>query len=189
MRRSARDFLETVWPRIASWCGGGELKVVEDVTAAEMARMLDVQAGIDAWQVSDGAGVRGIASRVQYGTAYDSFTIRLSRPSGAETEWHKRIRALEHRDEGWICPFFTCQAYLDAPGGDLLSVGLVRTEDLFAQAWIDRHDTSRVKTSPTSERFLYLDWSYLQKQGVPVQYWSRVEEMTAGIMKGLESTL
>jgi hypothetical protein len=171
--RSAKDFRDIVWPRIASWCHGGELVPVEAVTEGKMARALDTLAGIDAWQVVDGQGVRGIASRVQYGLAYDSFTIRVQRPSGAPTEMHKRLAALERPGEGWLLPALTCQAYLDSRGGTLLSVGLVRTRALYRAVQEALRRGAPLHVSPSREKFIALFWTELKESGMQVRFWKK----------------
>lgn len=60
-------FLKDVWPAICNdeFIGGGTLTPVEGVTDADFARQLDIAGGIDAWQLVNSGGIRGIASRVQ----------------------------------------------------------------------------------------------------------------------------
>lgn len=125
---SNRIFLQQVWPIIASKCGGGEIKPVEIIHDNIIAKELDLLCGIDVWQTIKGAGARGIASRVQRGN-FDTFTIRYQRDSGSTTEYEKRKEAI---DTGkFIYPYLTCHAYVNAKTEKLLSVGLVKTVDLF----------------------------------------------------------
>lgn len=134
LSKSAKAFKEIVWPEIAHWCRGGELIPVEGVTDSRMASLLDQLAGIDAWQVVDGEGVRGIASRVQFGASYRSFTIRRNRVhSTRETEWQKRRRSHKNQDAGWLYPTLTVQAYISRDG-KLLYACMARTSELFAFA-------------------------------------------------------
>jgi hypothetical protein len=140
---SAADFCRVVWPTIAPWCGGGELVPVESVSATEFAKTLDILSGIDAWHVRGDGGVRGIASRVQYGAPWASFTVRFARRSGAMTEFAKRMRAIEYPVEGWLYPALTVQAYVSArSSGNLLYCCMVRTADLFRYL-ADHQDDAR----------------------------------------------
>lgn len=137
-KASARIFEKTVWPIIAAKCGGGQVTFVETMNS-ELAKQLDIMAGIDLWQVSDGH-VRGIASRVQWppaalapdGEPWDTFTIRYERDSGAKTEFEKRREAIKTGQ--WIFPYLTVQAYVSDNGvePEILSVAIVKTSTLYS---------------------------------------------------------
>lgn len=166
---SARDFVEKVWPVIADRCGGGELVPVEAVTASPFAKLLDDYSGIDHWQIIHENGqIRGIASRVQWGNDWQTFTIRIARPSGYLTEYQKRMATLTHKDEGWVFPPLTSQAYLDQRGGNLLSVAVIYTEDLYSldlDLWPSRWTES-------GEEFKYIAWDSLLKRNLRMYVWS-----------------
>lgn len=180
LRDSAKDFVEIAWPRIKTLplIGGGELQPVEASSDAEFAKTLDMLAGIDAWQVLTSPGaMRGLASRVQWGHPYNSFTVRVALPSGADTEYHKRIRALENRELGYLYPHLTVQAYLDKRGGKLLSAAVVRTEALFKKARLLVENRGKLRLEERSNlfgfhqhddgtEFLYMTWPYLLHEGV-----------------------
>ena len=178
LSNSASDFVNIVWPSISSaeGIGGGQIIPVEAVSSDEFASELDVLAGVDAWQiVENNKGVRGIASRVQWGSDYRSFSIRYSTPSGAETEFQKRLRALNNPDEGYLFPHLTVQAFLDKQGGQILSVAAIPTRHLIQQAqklieWGRMNDGSDsrfgVRYSPDGRGFLYMSWQYLANSDV-----------------------
>jgi len=126
LSRSAAAFKDIVWPQISPWFGGGVLQTVEAVTASQMAKDLDILAGIDAWHVN--GAVRGIASRIQFGShAWDTFTVRLKRSSGVQTEYEKRLMAITSSG-GWLYPHITVQAYINQDA--LLSAAACETRDL-----------------------------------------------------------
>lgn len=141
---SAHDFLRVVWPAISPWCRGGELKPVEAIAPAQFERQLDTLAGIDAWQIIDDAGIRGICSRVQWmpkkadGTYdfYKTFTVRKRRTNGVSTEWEKRTLALANKEAGFIRPALIVHAYVQMPRrmGELIYVCMCRADDLFSLA-------------------------------------------------------
>jgi len=178
LSNSASDFANIVWPSISSaqGIGGGQIIPVEAVSSEEFSSELDVLAGVDAWQiVANNRGVRGIASRIQWGRDYRSFSIRYSTPSGAETEFQKRLRALSNPDEGYLFPHLTVQAFLDKKGGQLLSVAAIPTRHLIEQAqrlieWgrMEGGSDSRfgVRSSPDGRSFLYMSWQYLANSDV-----------------------
>lgn len=137
---SSRMFLEYVWPKVKKWCRSGRLEPVEGVSESGFAEDLDALAGIDAWHIVDGKGMRGIASRVQgddridtlNNPAYRSFTVRKERTSGSKTEWVKRREqlGLSGGDKsGYISPHLTVQSYVDTSG--LMAAYMVRTRDLY----------------------------------------------------------
>lgn len=140
---SAYDFKRVVWPAIEPWCQGGSIEPVEAVSPGQFEKQLDVLAGIDAWQIVENTGIRGICSRIQWckdgrdGSPkwFETFTIRRSRPSGASTEWEKRTKALNGKG-GFIRPALIVHAYIRPPrrGGELNYVCMCYADDLFALA-------------------------------------------------------
>lgn len=175
LSKSAADFHNVVWP-VASQLplvGGGILRPVEAVATAEFKDDLDLLAGIDAWQVDRGIPmVRGLASRVQWGGRYDTFSIRYRLASGQPTEFAKRLISIRNKNLGHLFPQLTVQAYLDHQGGNLLSCAVVETEALFAVAedmdgkgifQSSRHpDKFGVRTLPDGTEFIYLHWDFLR---------------------------
>lgn len=136
---SARVLREVVWPVISERIGGGRLISVETVTSAGFAREIDTLAGVDAWQVIDGRGMRGLASRVQAGPAalnedgepWNTFSVRYRLPSGRPTEYHKRRAEIEGARLGWLRPHLTCQAYVtDWLSPQMLAAAVAMTEDI-----------------------------------------------------------
>lgn len=164
---SAYDFQHIVWPVIAPALGGGNLRPVEAVETKEFQRSLDMLAGIDAWQVVENVGIRGIASRVQWGDfAWDTFTIRESRDSGATTELEKRL-AVHQGEDGWLLPAFYVHAYLTEPRGRLLSAAAIRTSDLYDYLIaLGRNRWPLRRTN--NARFVWVKWDSLENAGYEV---------------------
>lgn len=171
---SARDFQNIVWPLVSQTplVGGGLIRPVEAVAEKNFKDELDLLAGIDAWQVQYApTAIRGIASRVQWGVSHDSFSVRTRLPSGNETEFQKRLRAIQNVDSGHIFPHVTIQAYLNAPGGNLLAAAAIKTIDLINAAAVLIANREKlyhrpdfygfIKNSDGTE-FLYMRWSYLK---------------------------
>lgn len=122
---------------------------------------LDILAGIDAYQRWLSA-MRGIASRVQFGRDFQTFTIRIARPSGVTTEYEKRLKAIKHRDEGYLYPYWTVQAYIASSGERLLSVGLAKTAELYLYIEAQEEKGQRLprnRAGNGGEQFLYVPWS------------------------------
>lgn len=173
LSQSTSDFQNIVWPQIASnpSIGGGDLRPVEAVAPSSFKDELDVLAGIDAWQIiRDRSAMRGIGSRVQWGENYESFTIRYSCTSGRETEYAKRLFAIQSKSEGYLYPHLTIQAYLDQAGGTLLSAAAIPTElligkisELFQWGRINDSGDRRygIRSLPDGTEFLYVSWNYL----------------------------
>ena len=157
-------FEHTLWPIVKRYVGGGRVLVTEVHAGDSMRAALDVCAGIDAFQVND-TGVRAIASRIQQGRDYRSYTIRTRSRGGNETEIDKRTRATQSND-GYMYPHLTIQAYMSA-GYTLpvLSIGIVRTRDLYHA--LSLRDWPRRRNSDGSE-FVFLHWDELTESGIKV---------------------
>lgn len=122
--RSADEFRHTVWPHFSDALGGGALIPVETVTDSTFAVALDALGMTDAWQVVSGTGIRGLATRIQWGPkSWDTWTIRKRLPSGRPTEYDKLTR-----DSDWHLPQYVIQAYVC--DGVLLGAAAIQTSDL-----------------------------------------------------------
>lgn len=161
---------ETLWPLIGPLIGGGRYISLED-HSSDLAEALDQTSGIDGIQLLPGGGSLAIATRVQFGPqSWDSFTVRFSRTSGAETELAKRLRELERPE--LLAPYWTIQAYCTSEG-EPLSIGAIRTADLYpyiraelASALQYRHHVIRVRENGDDGNcFLALDWAQLASEG------------------------
>ncbi len=179
LSQSASDFQRIVWPIASAFplVGGGLLRPVEAVATADFKDDLDLLAGIDAWQVDRGIPMmRGLASRVQWGGRYDTFSIRYRLPSGQPTEFAKRLISIQNKDKGHLFPHFTVQAYLARQGGDLLSCAVVETTALYDVAReMDAKGIFQnsyypekfgIRALPDGTEFIYLHWDFLLYHGV-----------------------
>lgn len=172
LEKSLNDLRRVVIPTLVKHCpefGRTDFRVIEspDNSRDELHRDLDVLAGIDAYQRWLSA-MRGIASRVQIGENYRTFTIRLSRPSQAKTEYEKRLTAIKRRDEGFLYPYWTVQAYMTSVGGELQSVGLARTDQLYLYVEAreqNGHQFPRKRAGQGGETFLYVSWDEYKASG------------------------
>lgn len=195
LKDSVNDFRNQVAPIIEAWTEGRNVSV-EAVTDDEMAEELDQTAGVDSWSVKHDDIVRGVASRVQYlnnlpfDTPPDTFTVRKERQSGAKTEFEKRLYAIR---KGGLYPHWTTQAYLDEAGGDLLSIGRVRTKDLIEHIEDGSvADNDYWVVEPEYEASFYaVSWWRLEDIGVgvrtqkPYEAEKRVEMKIDNVQSGL----
>lgn len=143
----------------------GDLKVVEGITIEEMAKLLDTLAGIDVWYINKLNGMRGIASRIQTGVNYRTFTIRNKRQSGVKTEYEKRKIAIE---KGYLYPYLTIQAYV-TDNNDLLSFAIAKTEDIIDA--IDNGLCYKNSTGPEQigqAEFYVVSWSDMKNAGYEI---------------------
>jgi len=143
----------------------GDLKVVEGITIKPMAKMLDTLAGIDIWYINKSNGMRGIASRIQTGPNYKTFTVRKKRESGAKTEYEKRKIAIE---KGYLYPYLTVQAYV-TDDNKLLSFAIAKTKDIIdaidAGLWHKNH------TGPDQigqAEFYVVNWQDMKNAGYEI---------------------
>lgn len=183
---SAHDFLRVVWPVISSACGNGELQPVEAVSPKQFEKQLDILSGIDAWQIIDGKGIRGISSRIQWmknGGWFQTFTIRKSRSNGKPTEWDKRTRFLSDWQSGFLRPALLVHAYIATPRrhGNLLYVCMCRADELFKLATEDMVGVAWYEeTNPQDgNTFAVFPVSDLKSLGVRVFDWCSEQVVAA----------
>lgn len=179
LKRSSRDFLEVVWPNIKNYIGDGEIRPVECVSTDNFADDLDLIAGIDAWQIiRDRNVIRGLASRVQWGSAYNNFSIRFQLKSGAPTEFEKRLYAINNQTEGYIYPHLTIQAFIDQ-NGKLISAGIIETKELilFAEHLVKESQKPPpfsntqdfgFMTAPGGNQFIYISWRLIKENNIKI---------------------
>jgi len=161
LSKSDTAFVAHVWPAISEALGGGRLEKVPHQ------HPLDRYGGVDFWQVRDDITVlRGLAVRVQDRRAWDTFTIRKARPSGAGTEWEKRLRARDSA-ETWLLPALTIQAYVtDYEAGPLLSVAWMKTADLM---WHVRNGLGNDRVNgDDGVIFSYVEWTEIPAHEVTI---------------------
>jgi hypothetical protein len=174
LSNSTTDFERAVAPVLKEWTGGRNISV-EASTDSELADELDQTAGVDAWNIKSDDIVRGVGSRIQYlstsslDTPADTFTVRKERQSGARTEYEKRLHAIQN---GGVYPYWTTQAYLSEPQGELLSLARVRTKDLIYHIKDGEEGAGkdyRVVEPGGEASFFVVNWWRLQEVGVGVR--------------------
>ncbi len=130
-----------------------------------IAKLFDMNSGIDVFQIVPNIGIRGIASRVQYGKDWGTLTIRYETVSGAKTEYGKRMKAIQS-DGKWLYPDLTIQSYVTSrKDPELLSAAIVKTKELYTAIyekrlpyWFQAYDN----------KFMCLGWAAIQKAGIEI---------------------
>ena len=158
-------------------CGGGNLLPVETMLTPE-ARHLDLLGGIDCWQVVPALGtMRGLAVRVQERSPtwsgpwpFATFTIREARVSGTETEYPKRLRAVQQtHGEGWLYPALTVQAYVPSfAAGGVDAVAVARTLDLFKFIHYGTEGIHYTRRRTGDATMIVVDWELYRTLGAAV---------------------
>lgn len=164
---------------------------------------MDMYAGIDMCTVDmQNQCVQGIASRIQRGRCYNTFTVRAITDNGSlETEFRKRSLAITN---GNMYPTWTVQAYvyddLDDPDKEICTAGIIRTTDLFdyiinqlkgkgLHTWQDFIDMLHnnysigeidVRCIPGGAIFLSCDWNTIQHHGINVDVLNGVFDKQGG---------
>jgi len=175
---SSQMFQQVIWPMIANDIGGGELLRMENRPDVELARLLDIRAGIDGWQIRND-GMRGIAARVQTDREYRTFTVRKSRDSGSLTEYAKRCEAI-YGNAGLLYPELTVQAYRVVNNEGLVySAGVTRTKDLFDFIQLGLAGEQRT-VNRGAANFYYAEWDAMTKAGFAVLQKRIVEPVGEG---------
>jgi len=170
--QSSAAFECVVWPVVQKHCPElreSALRLVEGRAKESVAYELDVCVGIDAYQRTP-FGLRGIGSRVQWRINYHTFTVRVSRPNGALTEYRKRLITLKRRHEGFLYPYWTIQAYVSKPGrsGTLLAVAVAKTVELYRYIEQRAQSERPCQERPAGkggERFLFVEWAEYRQSG------------------------
>ena len=139
---------------------GGEIISIEE-SNNNILLLFDKYSGID-YLRKNNIGIQGIASRVQFGNDWNTFTIRARRISGAKTEYEKRK---EQIDKGYIYPYYTLQAYFDNRKDlNLLSVCIIKTIDLYNEIENNMH----VKTKTSDNVFKFISWSDIDQNKMKI---------------------
>lgn len=170
---SSSHFATLVWPVIGPMIGGGTIISVESLDS-NLSMHLDVLAGIDALQVYNGM-IRGLATRVQYGTPWASFTLRHKRTSGARTELAKRLDAIRNPQDGIMYPAIQIQAYISSrTDGRLYHVCAAHTVDIL-EAYISGVEgidyMHRINKSDDTI-FAAIWWPRMIARGYNVYHWT-----------------
>ena len=131
-----------------------------DTTSIEF--LLDSFCGID-YLVQDEVGIRGLASRIQFGTCYGTFTVRSERiGSMNQTEEIKRLNQLKM---DYLTPYWTLQAYFDSPDKlNLKSLCIIKTKDLYHEI----ETNPKVVERESNNKFKVLHWMHIDKSKVKI---------------------
>lgn len=122
--------------------------------------LFDRYSGIDAIQITKDNQIRTMAIRVQFGKAWNTFTIRFKRHTGAKTEYEKRLDAIKNEK---LYPNLTLQCYLSPDLKEILSYGLIFTKDLYRQIQ-DRPEIIKYRSaSEDGNIFLFVGFYNLDK--------------------------
>lgn len=169
---SVSDFERLVKPMlIKKQLIQGNIISIELATAdkhKDLIALFDTLSGIDAWIINNKTGIQGLASRIQWGEKnWQTFTVRYKLLSGNETEYQKRLNALESGE--YLYPEYAVQAYITkAKTGHLLGLAIAKTLHIFGMIkagmyWI------APPNSQNGTRFMCVSWEKMQHQGYPIK--------------------
>lgn len=145
LKCSKIEFMRTVVPELHKMYNIKSIVPAED-SGIELFELMDMQSGIDYFVIdcNNSGKVQTIASRIRWfdtwkeARQYNEITIRLSRPSGTETEWPKILRAVT---EGETYPNYYCNVYLWGKKGSedviIARICTAITKQLYELAAID----------------------------------------------------
>jgi len=142
----------TILPKLI----GGKIHTIEN-QKNEVLMRIDIKSGID-YIREDENGLQGIAARVQWGNAWDTFTIRSERHTGTKTELDKRLHQIEN---GYFYPAFTLQAYFDnREDNNLLSIAIIKTDVLY-----DLYKSNRklFNSRSSDNKFVFIEWHKIKR--------------------------
>lgn len=124
---------------------------------------IDMYSGVDAVRFKESLGFQFIASRIQTikdgFKPYNTFTIRFERDNN-ETEFSKRIMQIKN---DYIYPTLTIQAYVNEDDF-LLSMGVVKTKDMYLYAENNLDKLKKVKNIDNSSSFIIITFNELKNK-------------------------
>jgi hypothetical protein len=122
---SRRVWATVVWPALAHYFPDHKYTPIEDLPH-DLARSLDCDGGTDAFLIRRGSPPIGLATRAQAleirEPLYNTYTLRVVKPSGLPTEIHKRWTA--RCDPVVYHAALTGQAYLRDVTDELLTAAI-----------------------------------------------------------------
>lgn len=158
-------FKELCVPQLHILMPGYNFMSIECVSTDEHKKLLDMSAGIDVW-VYNSYGIRGLASRIQYGKAYNTFTIKKERASGTKTEYKKRVEAIE---KNYLYPFYTMQAYIDINKNQLISLAVCQTQSLFTKISNNQYCIKNTGSNQNGQAAFYIiDWKEFDNNEIKI---------------------
>lgn len=194
LTQSTEDFRKYVEPQLynSGLFNPADSYVVScEGSTDDLRAKMDMYAGIDMCTIDNKHNcVQGIASRIQYGRCYRSFTIRTITDNGnLETEFMKRATAIKNGD---MYPTWTIQAYVYPHDSDdtklQCTVGVIRTTELFSyiidqlqnrglNTWDDFEELVRndysvgeldIRRIPGGAIFFSCDWDTIAHHGIDI---------------------
>jgi hypothetical protein len=151
--KALESIKDTYLPKVIS----GRIYTIES-DSNQVLMKLDNLCGID-YIRENKHGMQGIAARVQWGNAWNTFTIREKRHTGTKTEYEKRLYQINN---GFFYPYFTLQAYFDnRKDNNLLSIGVIKTLDLYE---FIEYNPEKIFRRRSDNEFIYVKWEDIVKQ-------------------------
>ncbi len=164
MRKSSGIVNKKIQPIVAQLWRGWKLLPVEGETN-EVCKILDMSCGVDYLLYSeDFSFVYGVASRVQYGKNYRTFTVRKERDSKAVTEYEKRVSAIHNKA---LYPKYTMQSYI--VDENVIGLAIVKTADLIDFIGLGRADVMSTNIDKIGQAEFYVcKWDLMKDYGYTV---------------------
>lgn len=177
---SAYDFNRHVKGLLEAKLGGEIVSIEDEKAKSDILSRFDHH-GIDAFQILEPAGMRGIASRVTYGEHDPSFTVRYAYFDGKKDvfncEYQKKLRALGDLPGHWFFPHYTVQARCTAKrDGELQWAAYVETKDLISFIAANEGNRRLVQkkfNAKGGSKFFVVDAATLFKEGIRVNMLAR----------------
>jgi len=132
IENTRNNFERFVWPEVRDLLAPNSQYV--DLIPTEgvddnLRNAFDTISGVDFWAVKSGNEMVSIASRVQPGHEFPTFTVRYELESGNDTEHQKRMK--QYHSKLSHLPTYTVQAYIDPTIEALQNFAFVETKQLY----------------------------------------------------------
>lgn len=169
--KSSGAFSRYVLPVLFSPQDRSKFEPVEGTTG-RVSELLDY-AGIDWLWRGPNNELTAVSQRTQIlqrgQRPFNTFSVRVSRLSGCDTEWQKTLKALDSKGR-LLVSFVTMQSYL-SEDCQLLSSGRMKTRDLM-ESLVAAPPLRRIINTEDGTQFVAPKWDWLQSIGRPVRVWS-----------------
>lgn len=157
----AAKYTKTLYPTFKKILNAKTIRTLEGFDKGTIEYIFDTKCGIDLICITK-EGVRSIGMRIQYDVEYCTFTIRLSRRSGAKTELRKRLDSIRN---GYIYPYYTCQCYFNDSEEKLISGAMCKTVDLYRYTMENEKTLKeKIKKCPEGNYFYPVLFSQIRKK-------------------------
>jgi hypothetical protein len=164
--KSKKSFFDIVRPCFLETFGGVFLQT--EGIEHEVAKALDVYASVDALWCAKSSVVYCVSLRVQYGTCYNTFTVRKTRTTGSKTEYEKISDAIKNDT---TYPHLSLQAYIKS---NMVFGAITRTKNIYE--CIENGLCMKLVNGQDGNGFIAVKWDTIKQEGYKIETFSNMKQ-------------